>query len=115
MGGGNPQVIVPVLVDLYREGRLPLDEISTRFALSELDAAYAAARAGRVVKPVLIPRRSEDDPAAERLGPLHGSVASWPPRGTDGQYFASAPPSTVMLLPVISREPSEARNTSGRT
>lgn len=32
--------------------------------------------------------------------------------GLHGQYFAVAPPSTVMLLPVIIRESSEARNTT---
>ena len=58
MGDCAPQVFVPVLISLWRQGRLPFDELITTFPLHEIDAAEQAMRGGEVVKPVLLPEES---------------------------------------------------------
>ncbi|MFE3650631.1 NAD(P)-dependent alcohol dehydrogenase [Streptomyces sp. NPDC059152] len=52
-GDADPAAFLPRLVDLYREGVLPLDEIITEFPFHEIEDAARAAAAGEVVKPVL--------------------------------------------------------------
>lgn len=55
MGLANPRVFIPQLVRMWGQGLLPIEKMSTKFKLSEIDAALAAAADGSVVKPVLIP------------------------------------------------------------
>ncbi|MGH1565223.1 alcohol dehydrogenase catalytic domain-containing protein [Mumia sp. DW29H23] len=54
-GDAEPAVIVPVLVELYRGGRLPLDRLVARFGLDAFDAAVKAQRDGHAAKVVLVP------------------------------------------------------------
>lgn len=54
-GDSDPQRFIPQLVEHWRAGRLPLDRLVTTFPLADIDAAEGAARAGSVVKPVLLP------------------------------------------------------------
>jgi aryl-alcohol dehydrogenase len=44
---------VPRLAELHRAGRLPVDRLVTRFAFEDVAAAFAAARSGAAIKPVL--------------------------------------------------------------
>ena len=55
MGSTRPQLDIPYLVDLYRQGRLLLDElISERYPLAEINAAVAAAEQGEALRPVVL-------------------------------------------------------------
>ncbi|SDL30505.1 alcohol dehydrogenase catalytic domain-containing protein [Streptomyces indicus] len=54
-GDAEPAVLVPELLDRYRRGRLPVDRLVTTYPLREFDRAVADQRAGRVLKPVLLP------------------------------------------------------------
>ncbi|GAS85947.1 NAD(P)-dependent alcohol dehydrogenase [Mycolicibacterium brisbanense] len=53
-GDSEPQTFIPRLADLYRRGELPLDKLVTTYPFDDFDWAWAAAKAGEVVKPVLI-------------------------------------------------------------
>jgi Zn-dependent alcohol dehydrogenase len=45
--------LIPGLLDLWRQGRFPFDRLVTTFPLERINDAFAAAREGAVVKPVL--------------------------------------------------------------
>ena len=53
LGDGEPETLLPQLVDLHRRGLLPLERLVRHYALEELDAAAADMHAGRTVKPVV--------------------------------------------------------------
>ena len=53
LGGGVPQVFLPELVDLWAQGRLPVERLVETFPFEEVDAAIESARTGSVIKPVL--------------------------------------------------------------
>lgn len=53
LGDGEPQTLLPQLVDLHRSGRLPLEKLVRHYALDELDAAAGDMHHGRTVKPVI--------------------------------------------------------------
>ena len=52
-GDANPRTAIPRLVELYRQGRLPVEKLVTTFAFEDINAARDASLDGRVVKPVL--------------------------------------------------------------
>ena len=55
MGSARVRIDVPMLVDLYRQGRLKLDElISGRFPLEEVNAAVAGVLKGEALRNVLV-------------------------------------------------------------
>ncbi len=54
-GQSVPDIFIPKLIDLYRQGSLPLEKIVKFYALDEIEQAVADAEAGRVVKPILRP------------------------------------------------------------
>ncbi|MHC9293251.1 NAD(P)-dependent alcohol dehydrogenase [Mycobacterium sp. LTG2003] len=56
-GDSEPHTFIPRLVDLYRTGELPLHKLVTTYAFGDFDRAWAAAKAGEVVKPVLVTER----------------------------------------------------------
>lgn len=53
-GDANPRVLIPQLLDLWREGRFPFERLVQRFAFDDIEAAMAAARSGAAIKPVLV-------------------------------------------------------------
>jgi S-(hydroxymethyl)glutathione dehydrogenase/alcohol dehydrogenase len=56
MGATVPQRDIPLLVGLYRQGRLKLDElVSGRYPLERIDDAIAAAQGGLALRPVVVP------------------------------------------------------------
>ena len=56
LGSARPQLDIPALVTLYRDGRLKLDElVSGRYPLAEINEAIAAADRGEALRPVLLP------------------------------------------------------------
>ena len=55
MGSARPQLDIPALVELYRHGRLKLDElVSGRYPLAEVNEAIASADRGEALRPVLV-------------------------------------------------------------
>jgi aryl-alcohol dehydrogenase len=58
-GDSNPQVFLPRLIDLYREGRLPVDRLIGRFPFEKINDAAAATLDGSVIKPVLLTQLSD--------------------------------------------------------
>lgn len=54
-GGADPQIVIPRLIDLWREGRFPFDRLIRTFPLAKINEAEAASASGEVVKPVLLP------------------------------------------------------------
>ena len=53
VGETNPDVFIPRLIDLNRQGRFPYDRLLSYFDFDDINAAIAAAEEGSVVKPVL--------------------------------------------------------------
>jgi S-(hydroxymethyl)glutathione dehydrogenase / alcohol dehydrogenase len=55
MGSARLAIDVPMLVDLYRQGRLKLDElISGRYRLEEINEAFASATSGEALRNVIV-------------------------------------------------------------
>ncbi|MFD5264811.1 NAD(P)-dependent alcohol dehydrogenase [Streptomyces sp. NPDC058335] len=52
-GSGRSEELIGTLVELYRQGRFPFDELIRSYDLREIDAAFAASSSGDVLKPVL--------------------------------------------------------------
>ncbi|MGO4203424.1 NAD(P)-dependent alcohol dehydrogenase [Rhodococcus sp. TAF43] len=52
-GDADPLVFLPRLVDLWRQGRFPIEKIVRTFPIDRIDDAVTAARSGDVVKAVL--------------------------------------------------------------
>ncbi|MBA9005847.1 NAD(P)-dependent alcohol dehydrogenase [Thermomonospora cellulosilytica] len=56
VGGDTvPQVFIPQLIRLWRQGRFPFERLITAFPLEEIDRAEEAVLKGEVVKPLLVP------------------------------------------------------------
>jgi S-(hydroxymethyl)glutathione dehydrogenase/alcohol dehydrogenase len=55
-GSCSPQVDMPIVLDFYMDGRLPLDRLISRsYALEEINEAFAAMNAGDVARTVIKP------------------------------------------------------------
>jgi S-(hydroxymethyl)glutathione dehydrogenase / alcohol dehydrogenase len=55
MGSARPAIDVPKIVQLYREGRLKLDQlISGRYRLESINEALASSRSGAAVRNVIV-------------------------------------------------------------
>ncbi|MGV9836738.1 NAD(P)-dependent alcohol dehydrogenase [Nocardia niigatensis] len=52
-GDAAPRRFIPELLDLYADGRLPLDRLVRVYPYTEINAALADHRAGHAIKPVL--------------------------------------------------------------
>ena len=53
-GEAVPQTFIPRLIALYREGRLPLQNLIRTYEFSDIATAFADAASGSAIKPVLI-------------------------------------------------------------
>jgi len=54
-GGGNPFDDIPLMLDLYRAGKLKLDQlITTRYRLEEISQGYADMHAGRNIRGLVV-------------------------------------------------------------
>ena len=54
-GDAIPDLFIPRLIELYRQGRFPFDRLITFYPLDEINQAVDDMEAGRVVKPILRP------------------------------------------------------------
>ncbi|WP_339102242.1 NAD(P)-dependent alcohol dehydrogenase [Haloterrigena salinisoli] len=52
-GDSNPQEFIPDLVDLYRQGKFPFDELVTYYDFDEIEQAVEDSESGETIKPVL--------------------------------------------------------------
>ncbi|HTY27598.1 MAG TPA: alcohol dehydrogenase, partial [Mycobacterium sp.] len=53
-GGLNPRVSMPMLLSMYRNGQLKLDELVTkRYELDQINDAFADMREGRNIRGVI--------------------------------------------------------------
>ncbi len=52
-GDADPREFVPVLIELYREGRFPFDRLIETFPPAQINEAIAASTSGTVIKPVV--------------------------------------------------------------
>jgi Zn-dependent alcohol dehydrogenase len=56
LGFIRPTLDIPRYIDLYMEGKLPLDKLTTRtYRLSEINAAFEALKKGEVLRSVILP------------------------------------------------------------
>jgi aryl-alcohol dehydrogenase len=53
-GESIPQVFIPQLVELWRQGRFPIDRLVSTFRFEKINDAVAAMEAGQVIKPVVL-------------------------------------------------------------
>ena len=53
-GDATPHEFIPRLIELHREGRLPLEKLIRTYEFEEIDRAFAEAASGDAIKPVLI-------------------------------------------------------------
>jgi aryl-alcohol dehydrogenase len=53
-GDADPQTFIPRLIELYREGKFPIDRLVQKFPFEQINEAIDAANAGSVVKPILV-------------------------------------------------------------
>jgi aryl-alcohol dehydrogenase len=52
-GDAVPDLFIPKLVELYRQGRFPYDKMITFYPFDEINQAVEDMEKGRVIKPVL--------------------------------------------------------------
>ncbi|MGB8875728.1 MAG: hypothetical protein WCD11_05405 [Solirubrobacteraceae bacterium] len=53
-GQSIPDAFLPRLIELWRQGRFPVERIMTHYRFEEIDQAARDAEEGKVVKPVLL-------------------------------------------------------------
>jgi len=57
-GDAVPRVLIPRLVNLWRQGRLPFDRLIRTYPMSDINQAETDAASGATIKPVLVPGRN---------------------------------------------------------
>jgi aryl-alcohol dehydrogenase len=53
-GDSNPPDFIPKLIDRYRDGQLPLEEVITHYPFARIEDAARDAKSGTTIKPVLL-------------------------------------------------------------
>ncbi len=53
-GDAVPQVFIPQLIDLWRQGRFPFDTLVTRYPIAQITQAFDDSADGTTVKPVVV-------------------------------------------------------------
>ena len=52
-GSSVPQIFIPRLVELQRQGRFPFEKLVTYYEFDQINQAVEDAEAGRTIKPIL--------------------------------------------------------------
>jgi len=52
-GGGRVGQLSPALMDLFRQGRFPLDRLGEYYEMDQIEQALQDSKSGKVVKPIL--------------------------------------------------------------
>ena len=50
----HPGLFLPKLAEYWRQGRFPFDRLLSFYPFAEIDRAFADARSGKAIKPVLL-------------------------------------------------------------
>lgn len=58
-GDSVPDIFIPQLVDLWKQGRFPFDRLIRKYPLSQIQEAAHASESGEVLKAVLVPESAE--------------------------------------------------------
>jgi aryl-alcohol dehydrogenase len=53
-GSSIPQVFIPKLINLYKQGEFPFDKLTNFYEFEEINQAVADSRSGKTLKPILI-------------------------------------------------------------
>jgi aryl-alcohol dehydrogenase len=53
-GESVPDIFIPVLIELYKQGRFPFDKLIRQFPFEQINEAMHASESGEVLKPVLV-------------------------------------------------------------
>lgn len=53
-GDSIPQVFIPRLIELWRQGRFPFDRLVRNYPFEQINEAFAASERGEVIKPVVV-------------------------------------------------------------
>jgi aryl-alcohol dehydrogenase len=53
-GSSVPQVFIPQLIQLWRDGRFPFDKLVTDYTLANINQGFEDSRSGTTVKPVIV-------------------------------------------------------------
>ncbi|WP_167450118.1 zinc-binding dehydrogenase [Streptomyces hyaluromycini] len=53
-GSSVPQLFIPRLVELYEQGRFPLDKLIQHYKVDDINTAFADSASGVTVKPVVV-------------------------------------------------------------
>jgi aryl-alcohol dehydrogenase len=53
-GSSVPQVFIPKLIELWREGRFPMDKLMKNYTLADINQGFADSASGVTVKPVVV-------------------------------------------------------------
>ncbi|MFZ1989282.1 MAG: NAD(P)-dependent alcohol dehydrogenase [Alphaproteobacteria bacterium] len=53
MGDATPQLFIPMLIDLYKQGRFPFDRLVKFYPFEEVAQAFHDSEAGTTIKPIL--------------------------------------------------------------
>lgn len=59
-GDSVPDIFIPQLIELYRQGRFPFDRLVKFYAFDQIETAFADSEQGTTIKPVL---KMRDEPA----------------------------------------------------
>jgi aryl-alcohol dehydrogenase len=57
-GDAIPQILIPQIIELYLQGRFPIDRLIKYYALEEINKAATDSEQGKVIKAVLRPNRT---------------------------------------------------------
>ncbi|KMA28536.1 benzyl alcohol dehydrogenase [Klebsiella pneumoniae] len=49
-----PALFIPLLVQLYKQGKFPIDKLIARYPLADINQAFADSASGKVIKPVVV-------------------------------------------------------------
>jgi Zn-dependent alcohol dehydrogenase len=53
VGDGDPQIMLPMMVNMFLDGRLPIDKLIKTFPFNQINEAFAASKDGSAVKATL--------------------------------------------------------------
>ena len=62
-GDADARKLVPQLIELYKQGRFPVDRLVSNYRFAEIQRAIADMENGRVIKPILRMTDDEKDSA----------------------------------------------------
>jgi aryl-alcohol dehydrogenase len=49
-----PQVFIPSLIELWKQGRFPVDKLVRTYKLDDINSAFTDSESGATVKPVVL-------------------------------------------------------------